>query len=76
MVSELPEEEMAISMAEGEMDVDILGAKIHTKGFRLYSILLLSMLVLFLAIAMKSSDLAVISSIVTFLLGVFTGKKA
>lgn len=72
----MAEEEMALSMAEGEMDIDLFGQKIHTKGFRLYSILLLSMLVLFLAIAMKSSDLAVISSIVTFLLGVFTGKKA
>ena len=66
---------MAVSMAEGEMDLEFFGQKIHTKGFRLYSILLLSMLVLFLAIALKSSDIAVISSIVTFLLGVFTGKK-
>ena len=70
------EDAMAISMAEGEMDLEFFGQKIHTKGFRLYSILLMAMLALFLAIALKSSDMAVISSIVTFLLGVFTGKKA
>ncbi len=72
----MAEEEMALSMAEGEMDIEVLGAKIHTKGFRLYSILLLAMIGLFLAIVMKSSEIAVISNVVTFLLGVFTGKKA
>ena len=67
---------LATSMAEGEMDLEFFGQKIHTKGFRLYSILLLALVGLFLSVAMKSSDTAVISSIVTFLLGVFTGKKA
>ena len=70
------EDAMAVSMAEGEMDVEFFGQKIHTKGFRLYSILLLAMLGLFLAVAVKSSEIAVISNVVTFLLGVFTGKKA
>jgi hypothetical protein len=72
----MAEEEMALSMAEGEMDIDLFGQKIHTKGFRMYSILLLSMLGLFIAVAVKSSEIAVISNVVTFLLGVFTGKKA
>lgn len=70
------EDAMAVSMAEGEMDIDILGAKIHTKGFRLYSILLLAILGLLVAVAVKSSEIALISNMVTFLLGVFTGKKA
>ena len=67
---------MAVSMAEGEMDIDVMGAKIHTKGFRLYSILLLAILGLVVAVAMKSDEIALISNMVTFLLGVFTGKKA
>lgn len=70
-------EEMALSMAEGEMDVELPGGiKLHTKGFRLYSILLLAMIGLFVAVAVKSPEIAVISNVVTFLLGVFTGKKA
>jgi len=72
----MAEEEMALSMAEGEMDIDIMGAKIHTKGFRLYSILLLAILGLVVAVALKSDEIALISNMVTFLLGVFTGKKA
>ena len=68
--------EMALSMAEGEMDVTVLPGGIHTKGFRLYSLILLAMLGLFVAVAVKSPEIAVISNVVTFLLGVFTGKKA
>lgn len=70
-------EDISLTMAEGEMDVELpLGVKIHTKGFRLYSILLLAMVGLFVAVAVKSPEIAVISNVVTFLLGVFTGKKA
>ena len=69
-------EEMALSMAEGEMDIEIGQATIHTKGFRLYSLLLLALAGLFLAVAVGSKEIAVISNVVTFLLGVFTGKKA
>lgn len=73
----MPEtEEMALSMAEGEMDIEIGQATIHTKGFRLYSLLLLALAGLFLAVAVGSKEIAVISNVVTFLLGVFTGKKA
>ena len=73
----MPEtEEMALSMAEGEMDIEAGPVAIHTKGFRLYSLLLLALAGLFLAVAVGSKEIAVISNVVTFLLGVFTGKKA
>ena len=73
----MPEtEEMALSMAEGEMDIEAGPVIIHTKGFRLYSLLLLALAGLFLAVAVGSKEIAVISNVVTFLLGVFTGKKA
>ena len=73
----MPEtEEMALSMAEGEMDIEAGPVTIHTKGFRLYSLLLLALAGMFLAVAVGSKEIAVISNVVTFLLGVFTGKKA
>ena len=67
---------MSLSMAEGEMDIQAGPVIIHTKGFRLYSLLLLALAGLFVAVAVGSSEIAVISNVVTFLLGVFTGKKA
>lgn len=72
----MTEEEMTLSMAEGEMNVELFGQQIHTKGFRLYSLILIALLGLFVAIAIGSKEIAVISNVVTYLLGVFTAKKA
>jgi len=68
----MADEDVTISMSEGEMSVG--GFK--TKGFRLYSLILLALIGFLVAAAINSPALAQIQTVVVFLLGVFTGKKA
>ncbi|MCK9569467.1 hypothetical protein M0R72_11055 [Candidatus Pacearchaeota archaeon] len=73
----MADDEMALQMAEGEMDVELPAiGKFHTKGFRLYSLILLALIGFLVAVFVGSKDIALISNVLTFLIGVFTGKKA
>lgn len=65
-------EDLTASMAEGEMSV----GEFKTKGFRLYSLILLALLGFLVAATFNSPALAQIQTVVVFLLGVFTGKKS
>lgn len=75
-------EEITAQMAEGEMDFEVGPFKLHTKGFRLYSLVLLALagflVMAYLATtkAVDSTILALVSSPLMYLLGVFTGKKS
>jgi len=68
----MAESDVTLSMAEGEMSI----GEFNTKGFRLYSLILLALLGFLVAAAINSPALAQIQTVVVFLLGVFTGKKA
>lgn len=61
-----------VSMAEGEMTV----GSFHTKGFRLYSLILLALIGFLVAAALNSPAIGALQTVLIFLLGVFTGKKA
>lgn len=80
-MTDAEEEAITAQMAEGEMDIELAGMKFHTKGFRLYSLVLLALtgfLVMAYLAATKAVDstiLALVSSPLMYLLGVFTGKK-
>lgn len=65
-------DDLTASMAEGEMSV----GDFKTKGFRLYSLILLALMGFLVAAVLNSPALAQIQTVVVFLLGVFTGKKA
>jgi hypothetical protein len=64
--------DVTLSMSEGEMTV----GSFTTKGFRLYSLILLALMGFLTAAIFNSPALAQIQTVVVFLLGVFTGKKA
>jgi hypothetical protein len=70
----MADEDMSVSLAEGEMSI----GNFHTKGFRLYSLALLALAGVILAIALKVDPayIAVLATIAANLVGVFTGKKA
>jgi len=73
----MAEEDISFTMAEGEMDVKLpLLGTLHTKGFRLYSLILLALMGFLAAALMNNPRIAEIQTVVVFLLGVFTGKKA
>lgn len=67
-------EDLTISLSEGEMDI----GEFHTKGFRLYSLALLSLLAVAAAIVAKVDPayIAILGTIAGNIIGVFTGKKA
>ena len=67
-------EDLTVSLAEGEMDI----GGFHTKGFRLYSLALLSLLAVAAAIVVKVDPayIAILGTIAGNMIGVFTGKKA
>ncbi len=65
-------DDLTVSMAEGEMCI----GDFKTKGFRLYSLILLALTGYLLAAIYNSPQVAGIQTVLVFLLGVFTGKKA
>lgn len=65
-------EDLTASMAEGEMSI----GNFKTKGFRLYSLILLALAGYLLAAIYNSPQVAGIQTVLVFLLGVFTGKKS
>lgn len=68
------EEDLTVRMAEGEME--IFGLK--TKGFRLYSLTAVVLMGLLAAVFLKvdMAYIAILGTIASNLVGVFTGKKA
>ena len=70
-MTDIDESSLAISMAEGEMEV----GGFRTKGFRLYSLILLALLGFLGAVWIDSPQVNSVMTVLVFLLGVFTGKK-
>ena len=68
------ENDISVILTEGEMDI----GGFHTKGFRMYSLALLSLLAVAVAIVVKVDPayIAILGTIAGNLVGVFTGKKA
>lgn len=64
--------DVTVSMSEGVMEI----GSFKTTGFRLYSLILLALIGFLVAAAMDSPSVAAIQTVLVFLLGVFTGKRA
>jgi hypothetical protein len=70
----MADDDMTASLAEGEMCI----GEFKTKGFRLYSLALLALAGVIIAIILKVDPayIAILATIAANLVGVFTGKKA